>query len=89
MTPSKEAIMEDMEKLQKEQELCFTIPATFGGGAAIIQLNPNAGKRYILKVAKDLETARSSSHTGPTTRPSTSPSGWPTAWDPSRRDAKR
>lgn len=61
MTPSKEAIMANMEKLQKEQELCFTIPATFGGGAAIIQLNPDTGKRYILKVARDLETARSSS----------------------------
>jgi hypothetical protein len=61
MTTSKETIMEHMEKLQKEQELCFTIPETFGGGAAIIQLNPNAGKRYILKVAKDLETARGSS----------------------------
>jgi hypothetical protein len=60
MTPSKQAIVGYMEKLQKEQELCFTIPETFGGGAAIIQLNPNAGKRYILKVAKDLETARGS-----------------------------
>ena len=61
MTPSREAIVGDMEKLLKEQELCFTIPETFGGGAAIIQLNPDAGKRYILKVAKNLETARSSS----------------------------
>ena len=60
MTPSREAITQDMEKLQKEQELCFTIPETFGGGAAIIRLNPDAGKRYILKVAKDLATARSS-----------------------------
>jgi hypothetical protein len=61
MTPSKETILEHIQKLQKEQELCFTIPATFGGGAAIVQLNPDAGKRYILKVAKDLETARGSS----------------------------
>jgi hypothetical protein len=60
MTPSREAITQDMEKLQKEQELCFTIPETFGGGAAVIRLNPGSGKRYILKVAKDLETARSS-----------------------------
>lgn len=60
MSPSKDAIIKDMEKLQTEQELCFTIPETFGGGAAIIQLNPNAGKRYVLMVAKDLETARSS-----------------------------
>ena len=60
MTPSREAITQDMEKLQKEQELCFTIPATFGGGAAIIRLNPDSGKRYVLKVANDLSTARSS-----------------------------
>ncbi len=60
MTPNREAITQNMEKLQKGQELCFTIPATFGGGAAVIQLNPDSGKRYILKVAKDLAAARSS-----------------------------
>ena len=60
MIPSRKAIMERMEKLQKGQSLCFTMPDTFGGGVAIIQLNPDAGKRYILKVAKDLETARTS-----------------------------
>jgi hypothetical protein len=60
MIPSREAITQEMEKLQKEQELCYTIPETFGGGAAIIRLNPDSGKRFILKVAKDLETARSS-----------------------------
>jgi hypothetical protein len=49
-----------MEKLLKEQQLCFTIPATFGGGTAIVRLNPDAGKRYILQVAKDFETARGS-----------------------------
>ncbi|MEW6668118.1 MAG: hypothetical protein AB1512_23135 [Thermodesulfobacteriota bacterium] len=60
MIPSKDAIVAGMEKLQKEQELSFTIPETFGGGVAIIQLNPDAGKRYILKVAKDLDAARGS-----------------------------
>lgn len=60
MIPSKQAIMAGMEKLQKEQELRFAIPETFGGGVATIQLNPNEGKRYILRVAKDPETARSS-----------------------------
>ena len=59
MIPSRKAIMAGMEKLQKDQSLRFTIPNTFGGGVALIQLNPEAGKRYILKVAKDLETARS------------------------------
>ena len=60
MVPTKKAIMELMEKLQKGQSLCFTMPGTFGGGIAIIELNPDAGKRYVLRVAKDLETARTS-----------------------------
>ena len=60
MIPSRKAIMAGMDKLQKDQSLRFTIPETFGGGVAIIQLNPNEGKRYILKVAKDLETAGNS-----------------------------
>jgi hypothetical protein len=58
MIPSRKAIMAGMEKLQKDQSLRFTIPDTFGGGVAVIQLNPDAGKRYILKVAQDLEAAR-------------------------------
>jgi hypothetical protein len=57
MIPSRKAIMQGMERLQKDQRLSFEIPATFGGGVAIIHLNPNEGKRYILKVAKDLDTA--------------------------------
>jgi hypothetical protein len=60
MIPSKEAIIAGMEKLQKDQELSFTLPETFGGGVAVIQLNQGAGKKYVLRVAKDLETARSS-----------------------------
>jgi hypothetical protein len=60
MIPSRKAIMAGMEKLQKDQSLRFTIPDTFGGGVAIIHLNPEAGKRYILKVARDLDTAGSS-----------------------------
>jgi hypothetical protein len=58
MIPSRKAIMELMERLQKGESLQFSVPETFGGGVALVQLNPNAGKRYILKVAKDLETAR-------------------------------
>ena len=58
MIPSRKAIMEMTERLQKNESLQFSIPATFGGGVAVIQLNPDAGKRYILKVAVDLETAR-------------------------------
>lgn len=61
MTPSRKAIMEGMEGLKKDQSLSFSIPETFGGGVAMIHLNPDSGKRYILKVASDLETARTSS----------------------------
>jgi hypothetical protein len=60
MIPSKQAIIAGVEKLQKGQDLSFTIPETFGGGVAIIELNEGAGKRYLLKVAKDQETARGS-----------------------------
>ncbi len=60
MIPTRKAIIEGMEKLQKDQSLSFTIPETFGGGVAIIHLNPSEGKRFILKVSKDLETARNS-----------------------------
>jgi hypothetical protein len=60
MVPTRKAIIQGMEKLQKDQSLSFIIPETFGGGVAIIHLNPAEGKRYILKVAKDPETARSS-----------------------------
>ncbi len=60
MVSSRKAIMEMLEKLQKDRRLQFTMPATFGGGVAVVQLNPNAGKRYILQVAKDLETALAS-----------------------------
>jgi hypothetical protein len=58
MILSKKAIRQLMEKLPKDQSLQFSIPDTFGGGVAMIQLNPKEGKRYLLKVAKDLETAR-------------------------------
>jgi hypothetical protein len=60
MIPSKQAIMAGMEKLQKDQALSFILPETFGGGVAVIELNQGAGKRYALKVGKDLETARNS-----------------------------
>jgi len=60
MVPTRKAIIEGMEKLQKDQRLTFTIPETFGGGVAIIHLNSGEGKRFILKVSKDLESARNS-----------------------------
>jgi hypothetical protein len=60
MILSRKAIMELMDKLKKDQSLEFSIPETFGGGVAMIQLNSNEGKRYVLKVAKDQPTARAS-----------------------------
>ena len=46
-------IMEQMEQLNKGQALKFRIPQTFGGGIAVIELNQNKGKKYLLKLGKD------------------------------------
>jgi hypothetical protein len=61
MILQRKEIVDRMEKLGKGQALTFSLPATFGGGVAIIELNPHSGKKYILKVAKDVETAQTSS----------------------------
>jgi hypothetical protein len=57
MVPARKEIIDRMEKLGKGKSLKFGIPATFGGGVAIIHLNAEAGKKYVLKVAKDERTA--------------------------------
>jgi hypothetical protein len=46
-------IVEQVEKLQEGQNLQFKIPQTFGGGIAVIELNQNKGKKYLLKLGKD------------------------------------
>ena len=46
-------IMEKMEQLNEGQALKFRIPQTFGGGIAVIELNQNKGKKYLLKLGKD------------------------------------
>jgi len=46
-------IMQKMEQLTEEQALKFRIPQTFGGGIAVIELNQNKGKKYLLKLGKD------------------------------------
>jgi hypothetical protein len=46
-------IMEQMEQLNEGQALKFRIPQTFGGGIAVIELNQNKGKKYLLKLGKD------------------------------------
>ena len=46
-------IMQKMEQLTEGQALKFRIPQTFGGGIAVIELNQNKGKKYLLKLGKD------------------------------------
>jgi hypothetical protein len=60
MVPTRAQILEMMEKLTKGRSLRFAIPATFGGGVALIEVNPEADQKYILKVAKDEQTAQAS-----------------------------
>jgi hypothetical protein len=46
-------IMEQVEQLNDGKALKFKIPQTFGGGMAVIELNQNKGKKYLLKLGKD------------------------------------
>jgi parvulin-like peptidyl-prolyl isomerase len=46
-------IMEQIEQLNDGQTLKFKIPQTFGGGFAVIELNQNKGKKFLLKLGKD------------------------------------
>jgi hypothetical protein len=46
-------IMQQVEQLSDGQSLKFKIPQTFGGGIAVIELNQNKGKKYLLKLGKD------------------------------------
>lgn len=54
--PSRKEIMELMEQLKEGETLAFLLPETFGGGFAGVQLNPDPGKKWILKVSKELST---------------------------------
>ncbi len=57
MKVSTEDIIKQMEQLQTGQRLTFIFPAVFGGGKAIIGLNPKypakGEKKYVLKLGKD------------------------------------
>ena len=54
MKLSREEIMSRMEQLKDEEPLRFTIPEIFGGGMAIIGLNPKkGGKKYLLQVGNE------------------------------------
>ena len=57
MKLSRQEIMQQMEQFKEGQVLKFTLPEIFGGGTAIISLNPNdpgeGEKKYLLKIGKD------------------------------------
>jgi hypothetical protein len=61
MRLDQDEIVEMMEQLKKEDVLKFTMPEIFGGGVAIIGLNPNPPgkdqKKFILKVGNDEASA--------------------------------
>ncbi len=57
MKTSVEEIINQMEQFQNGQNLTFRFPPVFGGGVAIIRLNPQypakGEKKYVLKLGKD------------------------------------
>lgn len=61
MKLSWEKIVEKIEKLEDEQDMRVKIPETFGGGVAIIKLNPKQQikgiKKYVLNIRKGEENA--------------------------------
>ena len=61
MRLDQDEIVEIMEQLKKEDVIKFTLPEIFGGGVAVVGLNPNPPgkdqKKYILKVGNDEASA--------------------------------
>ncbi len=54
MKLSREEIMKRMEQLKDGETLKFNIPEIFGGGMAIIGLNPaKGGKKYLLRIGNE------------------------------------
>jgi len=54
MKLSREEIMSKMEQLKDGETLKFNIPEIFGGGMAIIGLNPKkGGKKYLLQLENE------------------------------------
>ncbi|MGQ9645449.1 MAG: hypothetical protein ACUVWO_02795 [Thermodesulfobacteriota bacterium] len=57
MKLSRDEIIKRMEQLKEGETLKFTIPEIFGGGTAIIGLNPQkAGKKYLLELGNEGKT---------------------------------
>ncbi len=65
MKVSTEDIIKQMEQFQDGQNLTFSFPSVFGGGKAIIRLNPQypakGEKKYVLKLGKDEALAEKAS----------------------------
>jgi len=59
---SKKDVIEMLEQLAGEQKLVFKLHDTFGGGAAVLELNPlypqKKQKKFHLRVGKDVEQAK-------------------------------
>ena len=59
---SKKDVIQMMERLTGEQKLVFKLPETYGGGAAVLELNPlypqKKQKKFILRTGKDAEVAK-------------------------------
>ena len=57
MKLSKDEIIKRMEQLKEGETLKFSIPTTFGGGVAMIGLNPKrsekSGKKYLLETGNE------------------------------------
>jgi hypothetical protein len=55
---SRQEIIDTMEKFQKGDLLQFKTPKTFGEDYVVVELNPAAGKKFVLRLGKDLESAK-------------------------------
>jgi hypothetical protein len=57
MKLSKDEIIKRMDQFKDGETLKFNIPTTFGGGIAIIRLNPKrpekGGKKYLLEMGNE------------------------------------
>jgi hypothetical protein len=73
MKLTRQEIMEQMEQFKGGQALKFNIPEIFGGGVAVIVLNPNykeqGEKKYLLKLGDDEKRAAEASPYWATDKP--------------------
>jgi len=73
MKLTRQEIMQQMEQFKEGEILRFTIPEIFGGGIAIITLNPDypgqGEKKYLLKLGKDGKQAEEATPYWPTDKP--------------------